>query len=130
TTLGAVLVALFGGWGLTRKRSFSDTWTALSGAVACSLLFARSDRWHTAMEGAGSTTLASHSQGVLMLWNTDTGVYLMGFLIGQIIISLAAYQAAFWLFWHLGDRVNVKFRLGRLIVCSVSVVYGWSTFLG
>ncbi|PZD72822.1 hypothetical protein C1752_03272 [Acaryochloris thomasi RCC1774] len=130
TTLGVALAALFGGWELTRRHSFSDNWIALSGAVACSLLFAGSSHWHTVMEGTGLTPLTSDSYRALIPWGTGTAVYLLGFLIGQIIISLAAYQAAFWLFWHLGDRANVKFRLGRLMVCGVGVVYGWSTFLG
>lgn len=119
SALGAGLVVLVSGWGLVRKLSLSDAWVALSGAMACPLPFLVSQR------------LLPIPHGISLLWSTsETSVYLLGLFIGQITISLAAYQAAFWLFWHLGDRVNAKFYLGGLMACGTGLAYGWSTFLG
>lgn len=107
---GLALPVLFFGWLMIGHHSISRIGIAILGAIA-SLLHG-----------------LTYS---LIPWNTnEITAYLMGLLLCQLTISFVAYQAAFWLLWHLGDQAAKKFRLGGLMACGVAAVYLSSIFIG
>lgn len=132
--LGLALMLLYCGWLLTGKYSASEAWIALLGTIACGLPFTHFGDG-SALTGSASVTAMGFSQngwslGLTPWAESSAVVYFVGLLLGLLITSLTAYQAAFWLSWHLGERSDTFFRFGRLIVCGIAFACFGRSLLG